>query len=492
MSGGGTSRAVLPSEPKKSWRARKTRGAGSAPTPDAEGPPEGGAGPSQKPEAAAPADSSAPALGKEAHRMARAMDERQRLLLASGLSGGAGLARVAGTDTVAFRCPACFQQVVCSVSDAGGGMECPECRAVLRLPALDSSARVEVVSAGSLSHTQAGPAKAVLPDLRDEEEGRSSKPVFQEAVGLPASKIEGLDDWGLDQPARVANARRSRAWKWMVPLSVLLGLCVWYVLGSKLPSRTSAHEGAGTEEADPEAGKPINWATISSRKLYQLCDERIRAYLDAPTLEEKVRHVRGASDQMLRKMKTYYASRGGYEAETSSEGAPLLTLMIEERHVGGRIFQVMNVQFSKEGHSGAYVLAREDDRLAVDWEYCVGFGEVTIAELWEERPALPVQLRVYLREGLFFGDGFREEEYRQFDLEGPRPGERVIPVYAPRGSVVEQALRDAWLDASVKTLGGPRNTGQKVDVTLKIHYDNADGHSGFLIDEVVARGWIVP
>ena len=112
---------------------------------------------------------------------------------------------------MAFRCPACLQQVVCTTEDAGCDMECPFCQAMLRLPPVDGAGRVELLSTTPVAGSRTDVMKAHLPELRDEEEGRSGSALFQEMQPIRPEEVEGTDDWGLDRAARVENVRRSRA-----------------------------------------------------------------------------------------------------------------------------------------------------------------------------------------------------------------------------------------------------------------------------------------
>lgn len=484
----GQGKTVLPSDPRKSWRARKQKEAASAPVrpgaePGARGPAAG---------VSHPADAAAPgAPPRELHRMARAMDERQRLLLASGLGGGTGLARVAGSDTLAFRCPACLQQVACTTQDAGRGMECPFCQAMLRLPPVDGAGRVELLSATLVSGSGTDVTKARLPELRDEEEGRSGTALFQERHLIAPREVEGTDDWGLDHATRVENVRRSRAWRWLLPMLVVIGLASWVLVKHRDAARATVEEQSPGEAASGTAVGPEDWDQMSPRRFFLAADAKIRAYLGAPTIEGKLAHVRHAGEEMLRKMRIHYDRRGGYAPETDRNG-PVQTIALgEERTVGGCKFQMVIVGF-RDGGKGIYALGLEQGRLVVDWEYSVGYGEVTIPDLWAERPIVPVLMRVYLTEGRYFSDGFEETLYRHFDLTTASVAEKAIPVYARRGGGVEAALHEAWFDASIDAIGKEGRVSRRLDFVVRIRYENAEGHAGFVIDEVLARGWILP
>ena len=475
----GQGKTVLPSDPRKSWRARKQKAA----KPGTQGPSAG---------VEEPADVVAPdAAAHKIHRMARAMDERQRLLLASGLGGGTGLARVAGSDTLAFRCPACLQQVVCSTQDAGRDLECPFCQALLRLPPVDGAGRVELLSTAAASASGTDVMKAHLPELRDEEEGRSGTALFQEMQPIKPEEVEGTDDWGLDRAARVENVRRSQAWRWLLPVFVVIGLASWVLMKRQDAARATVSQQSQEKEASEAAGGPGDWDQMSPRRFFLVADAKIRAYLEAPTLETKVTHVRDAGEEMLRKMRIHYGRQGGYEPETNRNGPVQTTTLGEERTVGGRKFQMVIDSFRDRGR-GIYALALEQGHLAVDWEYSVGYGEVTIPDLWAERPIVPVLMRVYLTEGRYYGDGFEETLFRQFDLTTASLVEKAIPVYVRRGTPVEAALRDAWFDASVDAIGNERRETRRLDFVVRVRYANEEGHAGLVIDEVLARGWILP
>jgi hypothetical protein len=448
----------LPAGSKRSWRARREK----------------------------PSQEDVPAAGpshRGALRLTRDDNERKRLLLASGLGGESSLARLGQSKTFVFRCPGCLQQVMCTEHDTDRETVCPFCEARLRLPPAESDSKVELLA---LPPSKADPAgtllRGKLPELRDLDEGRSSNAAFIERPAASVDELEAAEGWGLSQPAKAAIAGRGRPWRWLLVLALLLGLAAWLLMSPR----------GRVEPASGERPASVAPAATDSQALFLAADTLLRAYLAAETIEEKAACARGPRETVLRRMRAHYENEGGYQPETARLGAVRSLSPQGERVVGGETFHLFRVDFT-EGSWGVFVITGEGGRAAVDWEYAVGYGEVRPADLVAERPAVPVMLRGYLSEGRYYSGGFTEAQFRQFNFEGPGGG-TPLTVYAPRGGPVEESLRDAWFDASVNAVGAPdaAKDTSRLDFVLRLRYETDGLRSGFVIHEVVARGWILP
>lgn len=420
----------------------------------------------------------------------RALRERERVLKAAGLLSQQKLARIGSGDDVVFRCPACSSQNQCSVGDCGSEFPCCNCGAVLFLPAVDGGEWIKVVSLPKKRADSAELPPLELPGERSSE-GRSREARFQ-AIDelLPDSEEEGLA-WGLENREMAPDKRhRANRWLWFaVPL--FLGLAA--ILVRQVFSTSGRSEGASGQLEESELVTPsgeINWDTLPATRKYLLVDRTLRAYLDAPDLETKSEHTRGGRAS-LERMSGYYQRAGAYEPETRVHGRVSDILLQEEKSVGGKIFQIVTARFA-ESRQGVYALERMADGYLVDWEYSEGYGEMGFAELSQKLPEKPVLLRVHLSETSYFADGFDEVNYRAFNMADPFK-ERTLLVFAPRHSEVEEALARAWNDAVLDSIGDPTSPGQgELDFVLRVRHENESNRKGFVIDEVLMRGWIVP
>ena len=426
----------------------------------------------------------------EQNATARALREKERVLKAAGLVSHQKLARIAGGDDVVFRCPACSEQNQCVVADCGSDFSCSRCGAVLWLPEPDAGEWIKVVS---LPKKKAGAGELPPLELPGERSsgGRSREARFQAIDELLPDAEEGGLSWGLEK-SEMAPEKRRRAGTWLwfaVPLFLLCAA----ILVRQIFSTSGRAEGAAGSRDEAELVSPsgeINWDTLPAARKYLLVDQTLRAYLQAPDLETKAARSRWGRASLDR-MSAYYQRTGVYEPETRVHGAVSDILLQEEKVVGGKFFQIVAARFAGASQ-GVYALERTSEGYLVDWEYSEGYGEMSFAELAEKRPAQPVLLRVHLSETSYFADGFDEATYRAFNMVDPFKQQTLL-VFVPRHSEVEEALARAWNDAVLDSIGDPTNPGRgELDFVLRVRHENESNRKGFVIDEVIMRGWIVP
>lgn len=480
-------RAILPEAPrKKNELAERRKPVVVVPVPRPTEPP-----PPSEPAVAPEVAPAPPAkLPKEHRVMARAIGEKERVFIAAGLVSHQGVARLGQGSEVVFRCPVCSEQVHCEAEDCGREFTCPSCSALLHLPLPEGGGKVRVVSLPKQKVETPGLPPLELPQERSSE-GRSHDAQFQAVEELLPEGEEGTLEWGLeksgDMPEKV---RRSRVWVWVgIPLLLLAG---GFVFRQTLTSAARASAGSAmpkTESLRAPSGA-IDWDHLPATRKYLLVEQTLRSYLEAPDIASKARFTRGGPAAET-KMTAYYNRSGGYEPETRIHGRIKDIVLREEREIGGKRFQLATVRFEESG-GGIYALERAGEGYLVDWEYAVGYGEVAFAAMVENPPAVPVVLRVYLNESLFFSDGFDEGSFRVFEMSDPSR-ERTLPVFARRNSPVEEALREAWNNAVLDNIGRHGGAGSaQLDFVLRVRHENEASRRGFVIDEVLVRGWIVP
>lgn len=427
---------------------------------------------------------------KDERARSRALREKERVLMAAGLVTPQRVTRVGTSDDLIFRCPVCSAPTQCGVSDCGGEFPCPSCGAVLFLPDLSASGRIRVVSLPTKKPTAEGLPAIELPAGRSIE-GRSHEARFQALDELLPDGEEGALAWGLEKNETVPERQgRAGVWLWFaVPLFLMFAAILVRQLFSS--SGRSAGELARTDEMVLVAPSgEINWDALPQSRKYLLVDQRLRAFFEAPDLATKAAQTRGGPASEAR-MTAYYERKGGYEAETRVHGAVQEIVLQEERIVGGKVFQTVAVRFAKSVQ-GIYALERTPTGYLVDWEYSEGYGEISFTELAANLPLEPVLMRVHLSETTHFGEGFEEASYRSFNMADPFK-EETVPAFVARNSKVEDFLSRAWNDALLDSIGDPSNAGSdELDFVVRVRYENGANRKGFVIDEVLMRGWIMP
>jgi hypothetical protein len=417
-------------------------------------------------------------------------DDRERVLMAAGFVSHQKPARIGGGDDVVFRCPVCSAQNQCVVGDCGSEFSCSDCGAVLLLPEIDRGDRIRVLS---LPKKRAGAAD--LPPLQlpgeRSSEGPSGEARFQAVEELLPDSEDGGLEWGLEnRQMRPEKRRRAATWVWFAAPVFLICAAVLIRQIFATAGRAGASPEQPGESALATPAGDIDWDTLPATRKYLLVDRTLRAYLDAPDLPAKAALSRGGAASLDR-MTAYYQRKGAYEAETRAQGAVQDILLQEETTVGGKVFQLAVVRFA-ESTRGIYALERTPGGYLVDWEYAEGYGEMGFAEMNENPPEKPVLLRVHLSETTYFADGFDEASYRAFNMADPFK-EQTLLVFARRHSEVEEALARAWNDAVLDSIGDPTGSGQgELDFVVRVRHENESNRRGFVIDEVLTRGWIVP
>jgi hypothetical protein len=429
-------------------------------------------------------------LPREQGASALTLRENERVLIAAGLISHQKVARLGGGGDVVFRCPVCSAQNQAEIANCGGEIACSDCGAVLLLPEMDSTERIRVVSLPKQKADDAESKTLELPDERSSE-GRSGEARFQAIEELLPEGDEGILAWGLEKSEMAPDKqRRSAAWLWFgVPLFLIAAAILVRQIFLTYGRAEGEVKTPGEFELVAPSGE-VQWDALPAARKFLLVDQCLRAYLDAPDLAAKAALSRGGA-AMEARMAAFYQREGGYEPETRQHGEVRHILLQREKSIGGKLFQFVNVRFA-ESSQGVFALERTPHGYLVDWDYAEGYGEMTLPEMIANPPEKPVLLRVHLSETLYFADGFDQAGYRAFTMTD-RFREKSVQVFAPRKSKVEDALARAWNDALLDTIGDPNAAGSgELDFVLRVRHENAPPRMGFVIDEVLMRGWIVP
>lgn len=203
----------------------------------------------------------------------------------------------------------------------------------------------------------------------------------------------------------------------------------------------------------------------------------VKAYLEAPSLMERLKLVRDQA-LMVDKMVKYY--------ETHPAGAvPYQKIIARETRPAGVLSFAFNVVLAS-GEERRIVVARSlNGQYLVDWASFVLYGDMTWQQFLEAKPANPTLLRVLAEPGEHFNEAFPQAGgYISLKLTDPASKDSPpIYAYATQGTPLGMALEFI----ARKSVGQP----QPVMLTLKFPQDlpNADGNQVW-VDELVAEGWL--
>jgi len=430
--------------------------------------------------------------------MGRDVDEKA-LRRAAAIEAPLEPTEVVGVDAIVFACPDCNQRLMAPLSRAGKKLVCEACGAELKIPARGVR-EVTMLSPGKL---KAGRTMAA---------GKLPDPVPVKDSGLGGGHTHDAKftpfDLPKDEKGRVIRTAAQKALSFrLLPIAlvavlfiVLVGTGVWIYMdriagdgmpevGERKPAAVSPApeiEGSMLEEP-PEAAS--FWQGLSDDERQALANEALAGYLAAPTLEQKAEFVRGG-ERMLSAMREYYRAAGGYVPEMERYGPVEEYVARWETESGGMEVKKLHVRFA-DNFSGVYALVRGEEEYLVDWGHAVGYGQASVARLSVSQLREPALLRANVMEATSYLDGFRADNYQSF-LLSDRDEVSTITAYALRGGEVERRLRKAIAEYESATDDADALLPVMVPVTLIVRFEQTSTHMGYVIDDVLAAGWVLP
>ena len=413
--------------------------------------------------------------------------ERKRLFAAAGIGADGRLARVAGLDTLIFRCPDCSQQSVISSAVLGREISCEQCGALLKMPA-DDKGRVELVARGCLSERE----KRMLTPLPEPGEATPGDRKTPKLTPLGDVLVDRDADvaWGAEKK-EVAAPRRKRRALFLIPVALAAFLVALLVIFARAPGRVADEAVESSREARAPAMGPsgeVDWANIDRAQRIELATEAVRRFVESKSLDDLEAASR-PRDGLRESMEHHYDLEGGYVSEVRRHGSLAAAQVVESRTLGQQPLLIISTRF-QDGASGTHALFQAEDGYLVDWDYAVGYSEASLEELREDPPSRPVLMRGYLEEDVFFIHGFTADEWRMFDFHCPQMISSVV-VYARRDSEIERKLREAWTDSGIQRVGLADGPATRLDFTLRVSFLDDGVRKGLVIDDVLARGWIL-
>lgn len=243
----------------------------------------------------------------------------------------------------------------------------------------------------------------------------------------------------LEPKSRRRRSRRHQeaAPPWRIGLLVLTGLVTLGVVVFALWYTNSRSPGAPVEVGPrverpeaPEVEVSGFVANSTAGEIAAAIETAVREFMNAGSHEERCEWVRGGRE-MLGKMEAYYAREGNEPPGTFGrivERSPLA--------FGGVPAEVVTVEEEGSDEKHVFSVLPGADRMLIDWESAVAYGEVSWQELLEERPVEPVQIRVFVKLDNYYNYEFADEDTWQCLRIKTREADEMLYAYVERDSVV--------------------------------------------------------
>jgi hypothetical protein len=264
---------------------------------------------------------------------------------------------------------------------------------------------------------------------------------------------------------------------WFVLLGVImLGILGWVVI----QSITSPDEEKKSVGISADGGPLGKVAEIEAQKVaeahYRETENVLKGFLEAETLEGKLKYVRHAA-RVRPLMKEYYER---------NQLKPIQFKQILEY----RMFPLENYPFLalkvelENGVEEAVLVEDSGAGQLVDWESFVCYQEISIDDYVARRPTRSVTIRAYVTEDYFHSYDFESvEKYASYKLKF-RHSEVIMNAYVERGTELEQKFLKMF----------PKGSKKRIEpLILKVHFlEGGRSSRSVLIEDLVSRKWAYP
>jgi hypothetical protein len=199
--------------------------------------------------------------------------------------------------------------------------------------------------------------------------------------------------------------------------------------------------------------------------------EALRKFLAAPNWKERLAWSRPV-DGLEERMAAFYTK--------NADGPVAHENIVESKEASGDFFEHTVVL---EGGGRRPVLVEKTAKgPRVDWAAFVGAGDIGWSQLMDEKPSLPVTMRVMVSDGFFYENQFGSPKLLKcLELRCvSEPGAPMIHGYLERDSNAAQQI-EFWLKQS---------NGAALPLTLRLKYPlNAPSPKQVWVTEIVRQGW---
>ena len=332
----------------------------------------------------------------------------------------------------------------------------------------DSSQVVRLPVEGSETENADGIARKAISD----NPSIAGMPSGQEV--LEDNDLEsdsGAEDLGVGWDTAVGEGKRTMPMGWVAAIIVLMLLLGGWALVTL--SKGAAHLRNREAVTDLEDAK-LAMDTASAERWLERLEMRVKRYLQAPSITEKVKYVRDPQ-RVLPLMESYYLRH------TLMPGTVSSIENIRPTEVGIRPF--FFVEVTVEGKEEVKFLLLEDcedGELRFDWESEVGYQPMEIASYIETKPTESMVFRVYAELDSFYSYEYVDQgRYQAFKLTF-RDEDEFLFGYADRKSVGGRGL-----------LALLQGRGKDIPVLLRLRFSRGTkSRRSVLIEEVLATSWV--
>jgi hypothetical protein len=199
--------------------------------------------------------------------------------------------------------------------------------------------------------------------------------------------------------------------------------------------------------------------------------EALRKFLAAPNWKERLAWSRPASN-LEERMAAFYTK--------NADGPVPHENIVESKETTGNF--VEHTVIMEGGARRVALVEKTPKGPRVDWAAFVGAGEMGWSQFMEERPVLPVAMRVMVSDGFYYENQFGSPRLLKcLELRCvSEPGTPVILGYIERDNTIAQQI-EFWLKQS---------NGAALPLILKLKYpSNAPSPKQVWVSEIVSQGW---
>ena len=373
-------------------------------------------------------------------------------------------------------CPHCEKSVEIQVTAVTRSRPCPECGSIIMLQVAGRQSRIKhkalLVSSMPPTDTMGKPDFDNLPNqlpgdaferMCSDPEITRAKRHFMMAAGsvlglvLLATIVHLTGFWRI-QPTigdRVATAAPTQA----------VGVAAQETIKPQ----------SSSEKANPNVVKKLSFRLSSdstnAASIYAESQRVLESFLAAETLPQKLLHVNNPSvvEQQMKAFYQKHAIGALVYDRIEASGLP------REGYVEFRILM-------KNSSSKLAAMVSTPNGPKLDWPSFALIGEIEWTQMREQRPQVPVLMRVLARTSTHFDGHFKQSDGLRCVQLLPASDPSASPVfgYVPKGSDLDKNL-DYWLK---------RNGGEMSPLTVKICYspESSTPDQAWITDLVVA-GW---
>jgi hypothetical protein len=241
---------------------------------------------------------------------------------------------------------------------------------------------------------------------------------------------------------------------------------------SPVPDGSLVFKATGKQDFAQATTSASSGATSSQLTMdMALSVEALRKFLAAPNWKERLAWSRPV-DGLEERMASFYTK--------NADGPVAHENIVESKEANGDFFEHTVVL---EGGGRRPVLVEKTAKgPRVDWAAFVGAGDIGWSQLMDEKPSLPVTMRVMVSDGFFYENQFGSPKLLKcLELRCvSEPGAPMIHGYLERDSNAAQQI-EFWLKQS---------NGAALPLTLRLKYPlNAPSPKQVWVTEIVRQGW---